>query len=238
MPPRLDMQPDHSPTTVAGEPTATAAGVPLLLIIGPPGVGKSSAARHLGRLLEDGRVGCACVDRDDFGVDGLLDEDPLVDLQEILLSHVAAGAQRLVVAWRIESDAELDRFRAQLPWSDITVCRLRAATGELLDRIAGEQHSFQRLHLQSMALEMAPRLERQASEDILLATDDAPPQLVAVRALRQWRTAQAGGPDVEAAARAPGPEAGRAAACAGAPDAGRAASSAGAPDTGRAATHG
>jgi DNA polymerase III delta prime subunit len=205
------MQPDRSPRTVLGEPSAPAAGVPLLLIIGPPGVGKSSAARHLSRLLENGRSGCAYVDRDDFGVDGLLDEDPLVDLQQILLSHVTAGAERLVVAWRIESDAELSRFRASLPWSDITVCRLHAETGELLDRIAGEQQSFQRLHLQSMALEIAPRLEHQASEDILLATDDAPPQLVAVRALRQWRTARAGGPDTDAAAGALDPGTGGAA---------------------------
>ena len=160
--------------------------MPLLLIIGPPSVGKSSAARQLSRLLEDGRIGCAYVDRDDFGVDGLLDQDPLVDLQEILRTRVAEGAERLVVAWRIESDAELGRFRAALPWAEITVCRLRAETGELLDRIAGAQESFQCLHLQSKALEMAPRLERQASEDILLATDVASPQVVAVNALRQW----------------------------------------------------
>jgi DNA polymerase III delta prime subunit len=189
----FDIQPDRSPRTVAGEPAAPAAGVPLLLIIGPPGVGKSSAARQLARLLEDDRIACAYVDRDGFGVDGLLDEDPLVDLQPMLRSCVAGGAERLVVAWRIESDAELSRFRASLPWAQITVCRLHAGTEALLDRIADGEQSFQRLHLQSMALEMAPRLERQASEDILLATDDASPQLVAVRALRQWMTQPPGG---------------------------------------------
>jgi hypothetical protein len=170
-------------------PKAPAAGVPLLLIMGPPGVGKSSAARQVSRLLEDDRIGFACVDRDDFGVDGLLDEDPLVDLQAILRARVAGGAQRLVVAWRIESDVELARFRAALPWAAITVCRLRAETAELLDRIAGAQQSFQCLHLQSMALEIAPRLERQASEDMLLSTDEASPQVVASRALRQWEMA-------------------------------------------------
>jgi DNA polymerase III delta prime subunit len=176
---------------------APAAHVPLLLIIGPPGVGKSSAARQVSRLLADARIGFACVDRDDFGVNGLLDTDPLLDLQSILCSRVAAGAQRLVVAWRIESDVELARFRTALPWADITVCRLRAETGELLDRIADKQRSFQCLHLQSIALEQALRLERRASEDILLATDDAPPQVVADRALRQWVTAaQSGGPEV------------------------------------------
>jgi DNA polymerase III delta prime subunit len=197
------MQPGRGPRTAAGEPAAPAGGLPLLLIIGPPGVGKSSAARELSRLLEDGRIACTYVDRDDFGVDGLLHEDPLVDLQQMLPSCVAEGAERLVVAWRIGSDAELSRFRASLPWAQITVCRLRARPEELLNRIASGEQSFLRLHLQSMALEMAPRLEREASEDIVLATDDASPQLVAVRALRQWMRAQAPGG---------GPEAGRPAA--------------------------
>jgi energy-coupling factor transporter ATP-binding protein EcfA2 len=199
MRPPADTHPGLGP---AGAPTASAARVPLLLLIGPPGVGKSSAARHVSRLLANERIAVAVVDRDDFGVDGLLDTDPLLDLRPILRSHVAAGAQRLVVAWRIESDVELARFRTALPWTDITVCRLRAETGELLDRIAGEQQSFLRLHLQSIALAQSPRVEHQASEDILLATDHAPPQVVAARALRRWATAvQSDGPEVRRAAR-------------------------------------
>jgi len=192
------MQPGRGPSTAAGEPAAPAAGVPLLLIIGPPGVGKSSAAREMNRLLEDSRTGSAYVDRDDFGVDGLLDGDPLVDLQQMLPSRVAEGAERLVVAWRIASDAELARFRAALPWAQITVCRLHAGTKELLDRIADREQSFLRLHLQSMALETARRFDRQPSEDILIATDDASPQLVAVRALRQWMRAREPGGAPEA----------------------------------------
>jgi DNA polymerase III delta prime subunit len=188
--------------TGAGVPPAPPARVPLLLVIGPPGVGKSSAARHVSRLLADEGTASAYVDRDDFGVDGLLDTDPLIDLQAILLSRVVAGAQRLVVAWRIDSGVELACFRTALPWADITVCRLRAETGELLDRIACEQQSFQRLHLQSIALDHARRLERQSCEDILLATDHVPPQVVAGRALRQWVTAVGSdGPEVRRTAQ-------------------------------------
>jgi hypothetical protein len=132
----------------------------------------------------------AYVDRDDFGIDGLLHEDPLAGLQRVLRASVAGGARWLVVAWRIGSDAELERFRTALPWADITVCRLRAEMGELLDRIADGQRSFQRLHLQSLALEIAPRLDERACDDILLTTDEESPQAVALRALRQWAVAQ------------------------------------------------
>jgi predicted Ser/Thr protein kinase len=193
--PSIDMHPDPDPglQMAAGDaavPGPPAARVPLLLIIGPPGVGKSSTARQVSRVLEHARLPFAYVDRDDFGADGLLHEDPLVGLQRILCASVTGGARRLVVAWRIESDAELRRFRAALPWADVTVCRLRAEMGALLERIAAEQRSFQRMHLQSLALEIAPRLDQRACEDILVATDEASPQAVALRALRQWTVAQ------------------------------------------------
>jgi hypothetical protein len=167
-------------------PAAARTRVPLLLIIGPPGVGKSSVAREVSVQLEDARITFAYVDRDDFGVKGLLLEDPLVLLNELLHARVAAGAQRLVVAWRVESGVELARVHAALGWANITVCRLRAEPGELIARIDAGQGSFQGLHLQTMALDIAPRLDSQAKEDILLATDAMPPRAVAMRAFRQW----------------------------------------------------
>jgi len=166
--------------------TARAVAAPLLLVIGPPGVGKSSTAREVAGLLDEAGVGCAYVDRDDFGVNGLLHEDPLLALNELLHARASAGAQRLVVAWRVDSGMELARLRAALGWTDITVCRLRASEETLVERIAARESSFHSLHLQALALQIAPRLETQAAEDILLATDDAAPRSVAMRAFRRW----------------------------------------------------
>ena len=184
MRPSVDIQ--RGPSSAGAMRSLAAAHVPLLLIIGPPGVGKSSVARQLTRLLEDGGMQFAYLDRDDFGVNGLLHEDPLVDLNEMLHARVAGGAQRLVVAWRVESGLELSRVRSALGWADITVCRLQAEPEALLARIAAGQPEFQSLHLQTMALEIAPRLASQAGEDILLATDDTAPSALAMRAFRQW----------------------------------------------------
>jgi hypothetical protein len=177
---------DIHPSSAPAEQASPAAGVPLMLIIGPPAVGKSSVAREISQLLEHARIAFAYADRDDFGANGLLHEDPLLGLNELLHDRVADGAQRLVVAWRVESGVELARFRAALGWTDITVCRLHAELDALLARIHAGEESFQRLHLQTMALEIGPRLERQAAEDILLATDQALPRAVAMRAFRQW----------------------------------------------------
>lgn len=185
MAPAADIRPGSTGQADATTPTGP---IPLLLIIGPPSVGKSSAARQVCRLLEDAGIRYAYADRDEFGVDGLLHADPLDDLRRILESRVASGAQRLVVAWRIDSREKLVRFRAALPWAAITVCRLRAETEELMDRIAAEQESFQALHLQAMTREMVPRLDGQSPEDFLLETDHSSPYAVAVGAFRHWAT--------------------------------------------------
>jgi hypothetical protein len=176
--------PMSAPADIPAAPPFVA--VPLLAFVGAPCAGKSSAARELACLLAEAAVPYACVDRDEFGVDGLLYEDPLLGLNEMLHARVAAGAERLVVAWRVESAIDLAHLRAALDWADITVCRLHAQPRTLLARIAAAHESFQRLHLQTMALEIAPRLELQAAEDIVLATDDASARAVATRALRQW----------------------------------------------------
>jgi DNA polymerase III delta prime subunit len=168
-------------TTATGMPA-----VPLLVFVGPPGVGKSSAARELTRLLDEAAVSYACVDRDEFGGGGLLHEDPLLGLNEMLHVRVAGGAQRLVVAWRVETPMDITRLRTALGWTNVTICRLHADPLVLLDRIAANHESFQCMHLQTMALEIAPRLASQTEEDFVLATDSAPARAVAMRALRRW----------------------------------------------------
>ena len=173
--PTEDIQPDRSPPRV-----------PMLLFIGPPSSGKSSAAREAAQILDDAGIAYALVDRDEFGTNGILHEDPLLGLNELLHGRVQEGAQRLIVAWRVESGLELARVCSALDWAEITVCRLRAEQDVLLERIAAGQPNFQSLHLQAMALEIAPRLELQVDEDILLSTDDTLPRAVAMRALRQW----------------------------------------------------
>ncbi len=162
--------------------------VPLLLITGPPAVGKTAAGEQIRHLLEQAGACFALVDRDEISPDGLFTEDRLVVLARCLDKHLAAGATTLVVVWPLESSKEIDAFRAALPWADVTVCRLHAETEVLLDRIAArDDQTFMAAHLQSMALDIAPRLQREAPEDIVVATDREPPLRVAGRALVRWR---------------------------------------------------
>jgi hypothetical protein len=170
--------------------TTAPAGVPLLLITGPPSVGKSACAQQV-RLIAGPDARLAVVDRDDLTRDGLVLEDRLVVLARWLADCVAGGATRLVLAWPVRDSDDLAALRRALPWADVTVCRLRAEPHVLLDRIAARETTFMCAHLQSLALDVGPRLDAEAPEDLLLSTDHAAPAELARRAVEHWRAVAA-----------------------------------------------
>lgn len=166
----------------------TSSPVPLLLITGAPASGKTTAGEQIRHLLEQTGASFGLVDRDEISPDGVLSEDRMVILARRLDEHLARGAAALVVVWPLESAEEIAAFRAALPWADVTVCRLHAETDVLLDRIAArDDQTFMAAHLQSMAMDIAPRLQREAPEDLVVATDHEAPLQVAGRALVHWR---------------------------------------------------
>jgi hypothetical protein len=173
--------------------------VPLLLITGAPASGKTTAGEQIRHLLEQAGASFGLVDCDEISPDGLISEDRMVILARRLDEHLAAGAATLVVVWPLQSRDEVEAFRAALPWADVTVCRLHAETDVLLDRIrARDDRTFMAAHLASMALDIAPRLQREAPEDIVLATDHEPPLRIAGRALVHWGLKDIAAPRVPA----------------------------------------
>jgi hypothetical protein len=186
----MGLQNATHPAGAPGRLATAPAAVPLLLVTGPPSVGKSACAQQV-RLLEapDSRV--AVVDRDDISRDGLVLEDRLLVLARRLADCVAAGATRLVVAWPVRDSADLATLRRAVPWADITVCRLRAEPHVLLDRIAARETTFMCAHLQSLALDVGARLDDEAPEDLLLCTDQVAPTDIARRAVEHWRSVRA-----------------------------------------------
>ncbi len=104
--------------------------VPVLLITGPSGVGKTVVATEASELLDRARVAHALVDidslrwcyprppHDRFRV-GLA----MRNLAAVWANFRAAGATRLVLADVLESRDHLERYRAAIPGADIVVVR-------------------------------------------------------------------------------------------------------------------
>jgi len=153
--------------------------VPVLLITGPSGVGKTAVATEASELLDRARVAHALVDidslrwcyprapHDRFRV-GLA----MRNLAAVWANFRAAGATRLVLADVLESRDHLGRYRAAIPGADIVVVRLEATVGTLMLRVRRREvgSSLDR-HLQHAA-ELATVMEHNRVEDILVQTDD------------------------------------------------------------------
>jgi chloramphenicol 3-O-phosphotransferase len=152
--------------------------VPVLLVTGPPGVGKTSVASELSELLDKAGVPYAFVDVDSLrwcyprrADDPFRVQLAMQNLAAIWPNFAATGAAYLVLVDVIESRAELSRIRAAVPGADVCVVRLRATVETLVTRVqhrepglASDRH-LQRAH------ELALRMDGNPVEDILVETD-------------------------------------------------------------------
>jgi gluconate kinase len=117
--------------------------VPLVLVTGPVGVGKTTVASALADALVDEGVPTACVDGDaltevhpaspgDEMGEGVL----LANLEAAWGVYRAAGARCLVLAQVVESEAGIRPFADAIPGADVTVIRLDAPLDVIHQRIA------------------------------------------------------------------------------------------------------
>ncbi|MFZ0214991.1 MAG: hypothetical protein WAM30_03520 [Candidatus Dormiibacterota bacterium] len=164
--------------------------VPLLLVTGPVGVGKTTVTDEASDLLTAAGVAHACVD-----IDALTRSFPrppddrfnarlgLRNLAGIWRNYRDAGAGRLIVAAVVEDRAGIDGYRAAVPGADVTVVRLRAPVAvlqrRLRRRMAGSGLGW---HL-ARALELAHQMDEAALEDHLVEAGQASAIEVARRVL-------------------------------------------------------
>lgn len=153
--------------------------VPLLLITGPIGVGKTAVASEVSEQLDTAGVAHALVDIDTLRWcyprppdDRFHRRLAMANLAAIWPNFRAAGAQRLVIADTIESRAELASFAAAIPGAAIVVVRLRASSTALARRIAHrEVGSGLARHLER-AVELTAIFDQARLEDHVIETDD------------------------------------------------------------------
>jgi energy-coupling factor transporter ATP-binding protein EcfA2 len=169
--------------------------VPTILVTGPVGVGKTTLIETMGRLLRDADVPHATVDFDQLTAcyPRLPDDDGwgtnlgLTNLASLWRNHSARGAERLLLVRVIEDRKELDGYRLAVPAAEIVVVRLRASPATLQERVRrrGEGRGMER-HLQR-AVELAPLMDEQHVEDVLVETEGRHPGDLARETLRQLR---------------------------------------------------
>src|SRR5687767_2659899 len=102
--------------------------LPVVLITGPVGVGKTTIALEASNLLQEAKMPHAVIDLDTLSWCYPAPDDDyyrtslaLQNLADVWPNYAAAGAQRLILVRVIEARAELEQFRRILPDAEITV---------------------------------------------------------------------------------------------------------------------
>ena len=116
--------------------------VPLLLISGPVGVGKTSVGFEVSDLLCEQGVAHTFIDWDQLRYtyprpvgDRFGDQLGMKNLRDVWRNAVAAGSRNLIIASVIETWADVEDIRQVVPGADVVVCQLQARVETLAVRV-------------------------------------------------------------------------------------------------------
>lgn len=151
----------------------------VLVLSGPPGVGKTAVAWQVFRLWTEAGLNPAMVDLDLLGAAWPApSDDPhqsrlkAANLTAVWANYRAGGSRRLIVAGVVESEAELSLL-SDAVGRGITVCRLSAAPETLSERITARAREAggDLTKLIRRASELSELLASQDVSDFVLDTD-------------------------------------------------------------------
>lgn len=165
--------------------------VPMLLISGTVGSGKTSVAAEASRILADRQVPHAFVDIDALACSwperGPFNRDlALKNLASVWANFREAGAGRLIVAGVLESPEDVRMHEEAIPGADAVICRLVASPKTREKRLrTRETGTGLAWHLQRTG-ELERILQEAALEDFRVENDgDKPLDAVAREVLRR-----------------------------------------------------
>jgi adenylylsulfate kinase len=158
-----------------------AGGLPVLLITGTLGAGKTVLAADIGELLEDREPPTAIIDLDWLGwvsppprgshtIDGLI----LSNLAAVWPNLAAAGAGRLVLARTVLDRALIVGLRDAIGPVDLTIVRVTASSGTIAARLAARDTGAVLAEHLAEASEFAGVLDEMRAEDFRVSNDGRP----------------------------------------------------------------
>ncbi len=166
----MDRPPPNQPLGEGGTPR-----VPVLLVTGPVGVGKTAVLHEADLLLIESGASHATVELEEVArcwPDTMETRAPLVyrNLAAIWSNFVAAGASRLLLAGLVEQRSELRLLSQAVPGAAVTVVRLDAPLPVLEQRIRRREPGKPEPEIDG-ARWWAERLHETRPEDHLVPTE-------------------------------------------------------------------
>jgi hypothetical protein len=164
--------------------------VPVLMVTGPVGVGKTAVTGEASRLLGEAGMPHAMAD---LAVIGVCWPPPTHDpWNEVLIhrnlacmwaNYQRAGASRLLLCRVLEARSLLARVAEAVPGADITVARLRARRELIRERILSREAGRDPQWYLDAAAYLFDRMEHAGVEDHVVDNDDRPVARVATDVL-------------------------------------------------------
>jgi adenylylsulfate kinase len=168
------------------------ATIPVLVITGPVGVGKTTVAGAISEILSEKDVAHAVVDLDWLRwCYPTPSHDPfhtalgLRNLTAVWANYRAAGAERLVLVDIVETRAMLAEYRAAVPGAHISVVRLRASLPTILSRLDRREVGASLAWHRQRAADLIMLMEHHRIEDLVVDTEGKPVMDIAWEVLMQ-----------------------------------------------------
>jgi adenylylsulfate kinase len=153
--------------------------IPVLVITGPVGVGKTTVATSLSELLGQANLAHALIDLDWLRWcypsppdDPFQLELGIQNLAAVWSHYQAAGAARLILVDVVETRATLHSYQTAIPHAKTLLVRLHADLTILHQRLAGREVGASLAWHQQRAAELTTLMERARLEDLLVDTMD------------------------------------------------------------------
>lgn len=169
--------------------------IPVLCLIGPVGIGKTTAAESISYILRSFQVRHAIIDLDYVRrsypnqiTDSLKTTLAFKNFAALWRNYIADGARQLIVPSAIEWESELDGIRKAVPGASLSVIRLDAPLETNLSRIRNREiHPTAVEGNIKLATEMHRQLPGRSIEDAVINTQDKSPDEIAREAIELWK---------------------------------------------------